>query len=294
MKDIAEWLLSIETMSGSFYERAAQAFRNNEELSRFLSHLAQDEMWHRHIISTANAYLREGDHPKAAISMDPETREKIEAPFREGNRRLDEGTLTTNDVVSCIAMTEFSEWNDVFQYVINSLKDTRKEFEPVAARMQQHKRYIENYLNEHADIGDPLLQLRGLPPVWRERFLVVDDFPPIREFLSALLSTKGTVETAANGKEGLEKVGRNYFDAIISDIDMPVMNGTEFYRRATQGEPRIGNRFLFLTGNPEPELVDFLGQNGLRYLAKPAPLADVTNAVDDILLRASETAIGDN
>jgi len=274
-------------MSGSFYERAAQAFRKNDELSRFLIHLAQDEMWHRRIISAANAYLQDVDHPKAAVSMDPETREKIEAPFREGNKRLDDGTLTTKDVVSCIAMTEFSEWNEVFQYVINSLKETKREFEPVAAKMQQHKRYIENYLDAHADIGDPLRQLRSLPPVWSERFLVVDDFPPIRELLSTLLSTKGIVEKAANGKEGLEKVGRSYFDVIISDIDMPVMNGTAFYQRAVHEDSRIGKRFLFLTGDPEPEIVDFLRQNGLRYLEKPAPLSEITKAVDDILLRAS-------
>lgn len=294
MKEIAEWLLSIESISGAFYEAAAEAFRSDEELARFLGNLAADERWHRHIIGIAAEYLEEGAGPASVISLDPETGARIEAPFREGRRKLAGGIITTGDVISCIAMTEFSEWNDVFQYVINSLKGSRREFEPVAAKMQQHKRYIEKYLEAQPDISVSLNRLRSLPPVWRERILLVEDFPPIREFLTVLLSTKGTVDTAADGKEGLAKAGERYYDVIVSDIDMPVMNGIEFYRRTVKLEPRIGGRFLFLTGNPEVEQVGFLKQNGLQYLTKPAPIRQIAAAVEEILLRASETVVKDN
>ena len=292
MKNIVEWLISVESMAALFYEGSAKAFLSDGELSRFLGHLAVDEKWHRHIMGIAAEYLKEGAL-ESAILLDEGTQAKIETPFREGTAKLEDGTLTKRDVIECVAMTEFSEWNDVFQYVINSLKQSRKEFEPVAAKMQQHKRRIEKYLETLPDTDISLNLLRGLPPVWREHILLVEDFPPIRDFLAALLSTEGTVHTAADGKEGLTRVGGRYYDVIVSDIDMPVMDGIEFYRQSVQIEPRIGERFLFLAGDPSDEQVDFLKQNGLRHLVKPAPIREIATAVEDIMMQASRTVVRD-
>jgi CheY-like chemotaxis protein len=294
VNNIVEWLLSIEGMSGAFYDAAAKAFRGDEDFALFLNHLAADEKWHHHIIGIAARYQQEGAELAAVFSLDLETRAKIEGPFRERDGKLINGTITKSDVIECIALTEFSEWNDIFQYVINSLKESRREFEPVAAKMQQHKRYIEKYLAAIPDANMPLNRLRNLRPVWRERILIVEDFPPIREFLTALLSTKGTVDTAANGEQGLAKIGKRFYDVIVSDIDMPVMDGIEFYRRAVQFEPRIGGRFLYLAGGTEAEQEYFLKQNGLRYLTKPAPIKEIATAVEGILLRSSETVVRDH
>jgi CheY-like chemotaxis protein len=294
MTNTVEWLLSIEAMSGAFYEAAAKVFSGDEDLTRFLRHLAADEKWHHHIIGIAAQYLQEEAGPSAAFSLDPETRARIEYPFREGNNKIAAGSVMKSDVIECIAQTEFSEWNDVFQYVINSLKESRREFEPVAAKMQQHKRYIEKYLETLPHISAHLDRFRNLQPVWHERILITEDFPPIREFLTALLSAKGMVDTAVDGKEGLAKISERYYDVIISDTDMPVMDGIEFYRRAVEIEPRIGGRFLFIAGDPETGHVDFMNQNNLRYLVKPAPIREIASAVEAILLIVSETVVKDH
>lgn len=61
-----------------------------------------------------------------------------------------------------------------------------------------------------------------------EKILVVDDEEIIRESLSYVLKKEGyVVEEAVNGKEAYSKIKENTFDLVISDLEMPVMKGTE-------------------------------------------------------------------
>lgn len=60
------------------------------------------------------------------------------------------------------------------------------------------------------------------------RLLVIDDNKVNRMVLSRSLEQQGyTVETAENGKEGMEKIRTQAFDLVLLDIEMPVMNGFE-------------------------------------------------------------------
>ncbi|HEX5480093.1 MAG TPA: response regulator [Dehalococcoidia bacterium] len=62
--------------------------------------------------------------------------------------------------------------------------------------------------------------------------LVVDDDPAIVRLLKLTLRGGGfDVTGASNGEEALEEVDRHAPEAIVLDIDMPVMNGREFYER---------------------------------------------------------------
>ncbi|OGU77265.1 MAG: Fis family transcriptional regulator [Ignavibacteria bacterium RBG_16_34_14] len=62
----------------------------------------------------------------------------------------------------------------------------------------------------------------------QEKILVVDDEDIIRESLSFILKKEGFfVEEAANGKDAFDKIKENSFDLVISDLEMPVMKGTE-------------------------------------------------------------------
>lgn len=65
----------------------------------------------------------------------------------------------------------------------------------------------------------------------QEKILVVDDEDIIRESLSFILKKEGyLVEEAANGKEAYDKIKQDSFDLVISDLEMPVMKGTELLK----------------------------------------------------------------
>jgi DNA-binding response OmpR family regulator len=71
------------------------------------------------------------------------------------------------------------------------------------------------------------------------RILVVDDDPILREFACVYLATpSASVQTAANGALGLERLLNEEFDIAVVDIDMPVMNGFQLIEEV-RAAPKI-------------------------------------------------------
>ncbi len=61
------------------------------------------------------------------------------------------------------------------------------------------------------------------------RVLLVEDTPFFRQLVKRYLQTEGyAVTTAENGREGLKRMEESFFDLIVSDIEMPVMDGWSF------------------------------------------------------------------
>ena len=79
------------------------------------------------------------------------------------------------------------------------------------------------------------------------RVLVVEDEPAVREIVSAYLTTDGhTVDTATNGREGLEKFHVGQFDLVVTDRAMPDMNGDRLASAVKQLSPN--KPVMMLTG----------------------------------------------
>jgi len=282
MREIIEWLLDIERTAGSFYRQVSEKAWGDEPVANFFLDLANEESWHFHVLKNALTYLENGVSPPPSIIIDGFTKQKIEGAFERNIVLLEGGNFSLESVLDCLATTEFSEWNDIFIYVMNILKEER-QFMSVAARMHHHVKEVENFLEALPDGRRHLYVLRSLPPVWQERMLIVDDDNAIVQFLEKLFYHNCHIETASNGREGLEKLRDHYFDVIISDIQMPVMDGIEFYRRAAAEDPSIAERTLFFTGSLKTEHLDFLRMEGLRYLVKPAPIREIVRKVAEIM-----------
>jgi len=122
-----------------------------------------------------------------------------------------------------------------------------------------------------------------LPAVWGERFLVVDDHEPLRELVSSLLSRRGAVEAVAGGGDGLEKVREHFYNGVVSDIQMPGMDGFEFYRQAVECDPKLKKHFLFYSADITPEREAYLKKNELRFLRKPFALGEFMDKIDQLL-----------
>jgi two-component system NtrC family sensor kinase len=117
--------------------------------------------------------------------------------------------------------------------------------------------------------------------VGRHHILVVDDEEAIQKLLTGVLQMDGhLVAVASNGREALDRVGKEAFDLIITDIKMPVMGGHDLYRRLEeQGNP-LARRVIFITGDTvAPETRKFLQGVHNAVLSKPFRLRDVRESV---------------
>lgn len=82
-----------------------------------------------------------------------------------------------------------------------------------------------------------------------KRILVVDDNRTMVKWLEKRLSSEGyTVYTAHDGKEGLDVATRELPDLIISDVDMPVMDGGEMAAKLKDESKTSHIPVIFLTG----------------------------------------------
>ena len=118
--------------------------------------------------------------------------------------------------------------------------------------------------------------------------LVVDDEEVIVELLNEVLSTVGhRVETARNGKQALDKILRNGYDAIISDLKMPGLDGSALYDTVCREKPEMAHRFVFSTGDAtSPTTQDFFKKTGCACLTKPFDLQAVRDSLDQIFSRS--------
>ncbi len=285
MKEIIDWLSHFEEMVGLCYKNAAEIFQDDAKLSGFLQHLSQDEFLHYQMISKAADCIEEKNDFTSSITLDKETKEKLGAPFKDIERILSKGNLSKEELIELVATSELSELNDIFLLVMNTLKKSKKEFMDAAAKMQQHRDYIVKFV-ESLPYGNTLLnKFQNLQPLWHKRLLIVDDTSSVTNLLSIMFKKEFIVETAENGKEGLKKTNDQRFDAIISDINMPIMNGVDFFSEAVKKEPDIRNRFLFFTGEIDLELAEFFDANNLGYLEKPVSIYELRQKVAEILNR---------
>ena len=115
------------------------------------------------------------------------------------------------------------------------------------------------------------------------KLLVVDDEAPLRLLLQEVLGELGHVATAANGQEALAFVGQHFCDVVLSDVDMPLLDGEEFFESiVTQTQRR---RFVFMTGHPRATIQETCRQYQLPLVTKPFRLDDLRRAVEGVLRR---------
>ena len=102
-----------------------------------------------------------------------------------------------------------------------------------------------------------------------QRIVVVDDDACAREGLRGLLTAWGyEVETAADGRQALERVAAVHPVALITDVVMPVMNGLELLGALRDESP--GMPVIVLTGHSSLDtLLVAIGQGVYAYLPKP-------------------------
>ena len=108
-----------------------------------------------------------------------------------------------------------------------------------------------------------------------KRILVVEDDQDIRELLVETLKRSDfEVDTAENGKKGLEKFRKQNFDLIVTDIRMPVMDGLKMLKKIKKEDTKMP--IVVITAYPSVDsAVECLVEGADDYLVKPVKLDDL-------------------
>ena len=116
----------------------------------------------------------------------------------------------------------------------------------------------------------------------KPRILLVDDDPAVLRAYQKLLVSHGcSVDTAANGRIALTLMESVQFDAIVSDVSMPEMDGLEFLRQVRRRDLDVP--VILSTGEPGLEsAVRAIEYGAFRYLVKPVE----AKALDEAVQRA--------
>ncbi len=111
------------------------------------------------------------------------------------------------------------------------------------------------------------------------KILVVDDDHLIRDSLYELLSILGyNVECAGNGKDAIELMQKNIYDALITDHIMPGINGIELTKKIRN----VGLKLLIIGISGTCNEKDFLDAGANVFINKPFTLRVLQNALKSI------------
>src|SRR5438270_12575264 len=118
--------------------------------------------------------------------------------------------------------------------------------------------------------------------------LIVDDSPAMRSFVKRVLDLSG-FETGAcfeadNGKAALEVLNNEWVDVILTDINMPVMNGHEFVQALSGNEAFRSIPVLVVsTDRTEDRVREMIALGAKGYVKKPFHPEELKEELERVL-----------
>jgi two-component system chemotaxis response regulator CheY len=117
------------------------------------------------------------------------------------------------------------------------------------------------------------------------KILVVDDFPTMRRIIRNLLKDLGfeNVDEAEDGQMGLDKVRDNNFDLVVSDWNMPNMDGLSMLQAIRADEKFAHTPVLMVTAEAKKENIVAAAKAGANgYVVKPFTAAVLEEKINKI------------
>jgi len=150
----------------------------------------------------------------------------------------------------------------------------------------------ESILNEDhfglAKIKDRILEhlsVRILKMSSQHKILVVDDEKITRQNLEHVFKKDGyQVNTASNGSEALEFLGKNAFDVIVTDLKMGKVDGLTVLEKAKEINPNT--EVIIITGYATVSTaIEAMKKGSYHYLTKPLKLNEIRSTIEKALFR---------
>jgi two-component system chemotaxis response regulator CheY len=125
------------------------------------------------------------------------------------------------------------------------------------------------------------------------KFLIVDDFSTMRRIVRGLLKEMGcnNADEAEDGAVALNMLKNGKFDFVVSDINMPNMNGFELLKAVKADESLRHIPVLMVTAEARKEDIVMAAQSGAAgYIVKPFTKATLEEKLQKILQKLATPA----
>lgn len=117
-----------------------------------------------------------------------------------------------------------------------------------------------------------------------KKILYVDDAHSLRQLMDMVLSKHYQISLAENGAMGLEIAKKMHFDLIISDINMPIMNGFELLEALRNQQEYKFTPILMLTTEASAEMKEQGKQLGATgWIIKPFDPEKILKVIERVL-----------
>lgn len=118
------------------------------------------------------------------------------------------------------------------------------------------------------------------------RIMVVDDMSTSRGLITQALEAFGVrnVSTAENGQDALQLLAKAPVHMVISDYNMPNMDGLHLLQQLRSSDQTKSIGFILITGRAEQQIIDYgrkLGMN--NFLKKPFEQADLRKCIEAVV-----------
>lgn len=119
-----------------------------------------------------------------------------------------------------------------------------------------------------------------------KNILIIEDEKEIRDGLVELLEDAGfLVDSAENGQQGLEKIGKKDFDVVVTDLIMPIVGGMEVLRETKRIKPHT--RVILITAFATVDnAVEAMKAGASDYITKPFRIDEVQTKIRKVLAEA--------
>jgi len=117
--------------------------------------------------------------------------------------------------------------------------------------------------------------------------LIVDDSGVMRSMIQKTMKLSGIklgeIHQAANGREGIEILERQWIDLVIVDINMPVMTGEEMIEQMQTNANLKTIPTIVISTEGSQTRIDRLHGKGIRFIHKPFSPEMIRDTVKDVL-----------
>jgi CheY-like chemotaxis protein len=118
----------------------------------------------------------------------------------------------------------------------------------------------------------------------KPKILIVDDDPMCRELVQEICSVHDIpVIAARHGKEALSILEKQHVGLIISDVNMPEMDGLTFHTNLLMNDHLTSVPFVFITGSMDEAVSTYLSRRpGIRLINKSNLVTELTELLSHL------------